>query len=317
MAKTLLLADASVTIQRVMELTFAHEDVRVVAVPDGRKAIQWLGNERADIVMADVDLPETDGYALTAYVRRTPKLQKVPVLLLAGAFEPIDHDRVKSAGADGVIVKPFEPQHVVTRVRELLATPQPEPVGVGAASRSTGGGTSATTTAPGLRVAASTAVAEPAFAAPQDAGPGLPKLEPLPPVPERLEIPATPLWSTGAAPAFTPAAPLQMQPLTPAPLPQHPPAAMPQVAPAPPQPAPKVSLVNAFSALLAAEQSVLPAPPPAPAAQASPAVTEASVEDAVRKALVKMTDEYVRRIVLETAERLIKEEIEKIKTSPE
>jgi hypothetical protein len=72
-----------------------------------------------------------------------------------------------------------------------------------------------------------------------------------------------------------------------------------------------VSLASAFTALLAAEQSSQPAPAPASA------LSEATVEDAVRRVLVRMTDELVRRIVLETAERLIKEEIAKIKATPE
>ena len=62
MAKTLLLADDSVTIQRVVELTFAHEDVRVVVGGDGPRAVQWLETERPDIVLVDVELPEVDGY---------------------------------------------------------------------------------------------------------------------------------------------------------------------------------------------------------------------------------------------------------------
>ena len=84
-------------------------------------------------------------------------------------------------------------------------------------------------------------------------------------------------------------------------------------APAAPPPA-KVSLVNAFSALLAAEQSSQPA---AQAQAVAPVLSDATVEDAVRRVLARMTDDLVRRIVVETAERLIKEEIEKIKEMPE
>ena len=118
--RSLLLADGSVTIQRVMELTFAHEDIRVTAVSDGRKAIQHLDSEPVDVVLADVDLPEIDGYALAAHIRRVPRLKTLPVLLLAGAFEPIDQARAREVGSDGVITKPFEPQVVVTRVKELI-----------------------------------------------------------------------------------------------------------------------------------------------------------------------------------------------------
>ncbi len=121
MAKTLLLADGSATIQRVVDLTFAHEDIRVVAVPDGSRAIKWLDTERPDIVLVDVDLAEVDGYGIVTHLKQSKKLGGVPVLMLAGAFEPVDQDRARAIGCDGIVVKPFEPQHLVARVKELLA----------------------------------------------------------------------------------------------------------------------------------------------------------------------------------------------------
>lgn len=282
MPKTLLLADDSVTIQRVIELTFAHEDVRVVAVSDGRRAVQWLDAERPDIVLADVDVPEVDGYQIAAHVRSSGRLKHVPVLLLAGAFEPVDQARVQSIGCDGVLVKPFEPQQLVTRVKALLervAEPALAAVAGGEMSGRRGEHDLASVMPfPGMRG--------------HGPGAGFDGTEPEP-----LEPPSRPVWeiglperpaSRGVAPAIEP------------------------VAAAPAQPIPKVSLVSAFSALLAAEQT---SAPPAPS-HAAP-VTEATVEDAVRRVLVRMTDELVRRIVVETAERLIREEIEKIKANPE
>ena len=121
MPPTLLLADDSLTIRRVIELTFADEDVRVVAVADGREAIDRITAEPPDIILADIGMPEHDGYEVAAFVKRTPHLAHIPVLLLTGAFEPVDQARARSVGADGVLVKPFEPQLVIARVRELLA----------------------------------------------------------------------------------------------------------------------------------------------------------------------------------------------------
>jgi CheY-like chemotaxis protein len=288
MAKTLLLADDSVTIQRVIELTFTHEDVRVVSVSDGRRAVQWMDGEWPDIVLADVNVPEVDGYALAAHVKQSPRLQHVPVLLLAGAFEPVDQARVAQIGCDGVLIKPFEPQQLVKRVKELLERPVMVPSG--GFDRSQGGdrmlmdggnvtrfpsasGTRSMDNASSLRVGVET--------------PGI--------APEPLEPPSRPVWELGSPEGSSPARPADA-----------PPAA----------PVQKVSLVSAFSALLAAEHSTMPAHHQAAAAAAAP-ITEATVEDAVRRVLVRMTDDLVRRLVLETAERLIKEEIEKIKSHPE
>ena len=121
MPHKLLLADDSVTIQRVIELTFADEDIQVIAVGDGQKAIERIEAERPDIVLADVGMPERDGYEVAAFVKNTAHLAHIPVLLLTGAFEPVDEQRAGAVGCDGVLAKPFEPHMVITRVKELLA----------------------------------------------------------------------------------------------------------------------------------------------------------------------------------------------------
>jgi CheY-like chemotaxis protein len=120
MPHTLLLADDSVTIQRVIELTFADEDIRVVAVGDGRHAIDRISHEPPDIVLADIGMPGSDGYEVAAFVKGRPDLAHIPVLLLTGAFEPVDEHRVREVRADGVLAKPFEPHELITRVKALL-----------------------------------------------------------------------------------------------------------------------------------------------------------------------------------------------------
>jgi CheY-like chemotaxis protein len=121
MGATLLLADDSITIQRVIELTFADEDVRVIVAGDGQQAVQKIDAEAPDIVLADIGMPRMDGYDVASYVKRSPALRHIPVLLLTGAFEPIDEARARRTGCDGVLVKPFEPQTLVARVKELLS----------------------------------------------------------------------------------------------------------------------------------------------------------------------------------------------------
>ncbi|HMB80762.1 MAG TPA: response regulator, partial [Vicinamibacterales bacterium] len=128
MPYTLLLADDSVTIQRVIELTFADEDVTVVAVSDGDQAIERLeASPPPDIVLADIGMPGKNGYEVAQYIRQSPKLSHIPVVLLTGAFEPVDQARANEAGCDGVLAKPFEPQLVISRVKELLARSRRSP----------------------------------------------------------------------------------------------------------------------------------------------------------------------------------------------
>ena len=125
MPQTLLLADDSVTIQRVIELTFADEDINVVAVSDGDQAIARLDTMPPDIVLVDVGMPGRSGYDVADHVKHTPHLSHIPVVLLTGAFEPVDEVKANAIGCDGVLAKPFEPQNIISRVKELLGKPAP------------------------------------------------------------------------------------------------------------------------------------------------------------------------------------------------
>ncbi|HEY6507507.1 MAG TPA: hypothetical protein VIY56_05810, partial [Vicinamibacterales bacterium] len=75
-----------------------------------------------------IGMPRKGGYDVAAFVKGRPDLAHIPVLLLAGAFEPVDQARAEQVRADGVLIKPFEPRQVIERVKELLASSQRRPV---------------------------------------------------------------------------------------------------------------------------------------------------------------------------------------------
>lgn len=121
MPKTLLLADDSVTIQKVVGITFANEDVELVTVDNGDDALIRAREIRPDLVLADIGMPGLDGYALCSAIRKDPDLSHTPVLLLTGTFETYDEQRAQQVGASGHISKPFEAQTLVDRVLGLLS----------------------------------------------------------------------------------------------------------------------------------------------------------------------------------------------------
>jgi CheY-like chemotaxis protein len=118
--RKLLLADESITVQRVIALTFAEQDIQIVSVSDGRQAMDQMAAQRPDIVLAGTSLPQVSGYDLARYMRSRPDLKDVPVLLLSGAFETVDNARLAESGANGILEKPVEPTVVIGRVKELL-----------------------------------------------------------------------------------------------------------------------------------------------------------------------------------------------------
>ena len=120
MPKTILLADDSITIQKVVELTFSDGDYEVTAVNNGAKAIQKLSEMRPDIILSDIIMPEKNGYEVCEYVKSHPEYRNIPVVLLTGTFEPFDPDRADKAGCDAVVTKPFESQSLIHKVEELI-----------------------------------------------------------------------------------------------------------------------------------------------------------------------------------------------------
>ena len=121
MGHKILLAAVSITVQKVIELTVSDEDFELHTVGNGQKAIDEIRSVRPDIVLCDIIMPEKNGYEVCEFIKSNDDLKQIPVLFLTGAFEPFDQERAKAAGCEGFLAKPFEPQTLISKVKELLA----------------------------------------------------------------------------------------------------------------------------------------------------------------------------------------------------
>ena len=121
MAKKILVADDSLTIQKVVELTFADSDYRLTCVPNGRLALEKVREEPPDVILADVVMPEKNGYEVCEEIKRNPATSGIPVVLLAGTFEPFDRDRAQRLGCDAIVSKPFDSRDLYRKVEMLVA----------------------------------------------------------------------------------------------------------------------------------------------------------------------------------------------------
>jgi CheY-like chemotaxis protein len=164
MPKNLLLADDSITIQKVVGITFANEDFKVTSVDNGEDAVTRARELKPDVILADVVMPRKNGYEVCEAIKADPSLKHVPVLLLAGTFEAFDEARARQAHADGHISKPFESQALINKVKELVegkGAAAPAPAAVAPAPR------------PAAPVAAPRPAAPPAGPRPVGAAPGM------------------------------------------------------------------------------------------------------------------------------------------------
>lgn len=130
MGKRILLAEDSLTIQKVFELTFAQSDVALTIVDNGNDAVRLAEESAPNLVVADVTLPGKDGFQVAEELEASGKARSCPVLILCGTLFPFDEERFKKSGARGVLFKPFASQDLVDKVQELLKAEE-EAVGKG------------------------------------------------------------------------------------------------------------------------------------------------------------------------------------------
>jgi CheY-like chemotaxis protein len=124
--RKLLLADDSVTIQKVIDLTFSDEGIEVTTVGNGELALAKLEELQPDIVLADIFMPGRSGYEVCEHIKRDERYRHIPVMLLVGSFEPFDEAEARRVGADDYLTKPFQSiRQLVSKVASLLGGSSP------------------------------------------------------------------------------------------------------------------------------------------------------------------------------------------------
>lgn len=120
MSIKVLVADDSITIQKVIGIIFGGDEYSLTVVDNGKAAVEKAREINPDVLLIDALMPGMTGYEVAEMVRATPALATKPILLLTGSFEPFDEDKAKKCGADDFIAKPFESQQIIAKVKELL-----------------------------------------------------------------------------------------------------------------------------------------------------------------------------------------------------
>jgi CheY-like chemotaxis protein len=120
MGNKILVADDSVTIQKIVELTFEGEGFDLEVVSDGQEALARAEASPPDIILADLTMPGLSGLELCRKIREHPRLRSIPFILLTNSFEEFDRGEGDAAGVTAYVEKPFESQALIDRVQELI-----------------------------------------------------------------------------------------------------------------------------------------------------------------------------------------------------
>ena len=105
----ILVADDNTNIQKMVSLAFEERGIDVVSVGNGEAAVRRIPDVNPDLVLADIFMPVRNGYEVCEFVKKDSRFSHVPVILLVGAFDPLDEKEARRVGADGVLKKPFVP----------------------------------------------------------------------------------------------------------------------------------------------------------------------------------------------------------------
>jgi CheY-like chemotaxis protein len=126
-AARILVADDNSNIQRMVALALKDHGIDVLAVGNGEAAVRSMAQVTPDLILADVFMPVRSGYEVCEYVKNDARYSHIPVVLLLGAFDPLDENEAKRVGADGVLKKPFvPPDPMIALVKALLEKSAPE-----------------------------------------------------------------------------------------------------------------------------------------------------------------------------------------------
>jgi CheY-like chemotaxis protein len=105
----ILVADDNTNIQKMVSLALEERGISVVSVGNGEAAVRRIPDVDPDLILADIFMPVRNGYEVCEFVKKDERFAHVPVILLVGAFDPLDEKEARRVGADGVLKKPFVP----------------------------------------------------------------------------------------------------------------------------------------------------------------------------------------------------------------
>ncbi len=117
---TVYFIDDSATMREVIKIAFRRENINVLTSHDAVLALEEIEKNRPDIVITDVIMPVKDGYEVCQFIKTHPELSRIPVVLMSGVVNRAVAERAFAVKADELLRKPFQPQDLISRVRNLL-----------------------------------------------------------------------------------------------------------------------------------------------------------------------------------------------------
>jgi DNA-binding response OmpR family regulator len=123
-AKKILLVDDNNHLRTMMSLLLKDDGYEVTEVAEGSETMMWVHEHTFDLILLDIMMPLLDGYTVLRYIRNTARNGQTPVVIVSARAQEADIEKGYELGADAYVTKPFEPDALLSTVRELVDKPR-------------------------------------------------------------------------------------------------------------------------------------------------------------------------------------------------
>jgi two-component system chemotaxis response regulator CheY len=117
----ILIVDDSPTIRKFITIALKVRGFDIVCAGDGMEALELLPNDKVDLVITDLNMPNIDGFNLISRIRANENYQSTPIIVMSNLSDAEDIERAMQLGANSYIIKPFDQKNIINEVAKYLS----------------------------------------------------------------------------------------------------------------------------------------------------------------------------------------------------
>jgi len=118
--KRILVVDDTEDIVKLVKMYLEHHCYEVIIARDGQEGLEKAKTEKPDLIVLDLMLPKMDGYKVCGLLKKDTRYAKIPVIFFTAKAQEKDVKLGQEVGADAYITKPFEPEVLLAKIKELI-----------------------------------------------------------------------------------------------------------------------------------------------------------------------------------------------------
>lgn len=119
-SKTILVVEDEVELVEMVKMRLEANGYKVIAAYNGEDGLYWARKEKPDLILLDLMLPKMDGYKVCGLLKLNEKYKKIPIIMFTARAQESDIKLGREVGADAYIIKPFDSQVLLDKIKELI-----------------------------------------------------------------------------------------------------------------------------------------------------------------------------------------------------